>query len=201
MIHQNVQSITFILICLIFSATVRAQETGTFTDSRDGKVYETVRIGDQWWMAENLAYKTEQGSTYYEDVENYVETYGYLYDWNTALKVCPDGWHLPSNQEYTILSNLYGGDFVSGGKLKVTGTDHWLTPNSGATNESGFSALPAGRGNDNPKMYIKVMTLFWMSDDEMKNETMARALFSTKEEFSLYLYKKSHLVSVRCIKN
>lgn len=121
---------------------------GTFTDPRDGKVYQTVTIGNQEWMAENLAYEPSSGNYWaYDNNNSNVETYGYLYDWETACDVCPDGWHLPTDAEWTELTDYLGEN--AGGKLKATGTIEagtglWYDPNTGATNETGFTALPGG---------------------------------------------------------
>jgi uncharacterized protein (TIGR02145 family) len=83
-------------------------ETGSFTDPRDGKTYKTVKIGDQWIMAENLAYKPGIGNFWaYENNDSNIATYGYLYDWETAMNIAPDGWHLPSREEWmNILKKL-----------------------------------------------------------------------------------------------
>jgi uncharacterized protein (TIGR02145 family) len=115
---------------------------GTFKDTRDGKTYKTVKIGTQTWMAENLAYKTSGGCWAYNNNEKNIAIYGYLYDWETANKVCPSGWHLPGDAEWTTLTSFLGGDSIAGGKLKEKDTTHWKSPNTGATNETGFTALP-----------------------------------------------------------
>jgi uncharacterized protein (TIGR02145 family) len=139
-------------------------EYGSFTDSRDGNQYETVTIGQQVWMAENLAYLPSvcpPSSESYSSPYNYVygynsanvaeakatsnyQTYGALYNWPAALTACPPGWHLPSDAEWTTLTTYLGGENVTGGKMKETGTTHWESPNTGATNASGFAALPSG---------------------------------------------------------
>ncbi len=155
-----------------------SQEGGvgsTFTDSRDGNVYSMVTIGSQVWMAENLAYlpsvvgpATESYSDSYCYVYGYYgtsvvkakattnyQTYGVLYNWHAALTACPEGWHLPSDDEWKQLEMYLGMSQElayafgwrgtdEGGKLKETGTTHWTSPNTGATNESGFSAFPGG---------------------------------------------------------
>ena len=136
----------------------------TFTDTRDGKVYKTVKIGTQTWMAENLAYlPSVTGPDYYsltnpnyyvneyygsdvisaKTTSNYTN-YGVLYNWPAALTACPPGWHLPSNFEWLSLSNFLGGNTVSGGKLKEEDYLHWNSPNTGATNEVNFSARGGG---------------------------------------------------------
>lgn len=115
---------------------------GTFTDNRDGKIYKTVKIGAQTWMAENLAYKPDSGKywAYNDDTAN-VQLYGYLYNWKTAKFVCPAGWHLPTMEEWEALINRLGGRKVAAKAMKnETG---WIEK-SNCTNSSGFSALPAG---------------------------------------------------------
>jgi uncharacterized protein (TIGR02145 family) len=152
-------------------------------DDRDGNVYQTVKIGNQIWMAENLKYlptvmdlKTYSltipcyyvNSFRYNDLARAkltyeYKTFGVLYNWPAAMDnslssstnpsevrgVCPVGWHLPSDAEWTTLSDYLGGEAVAGGKLKTSGTFEagtslWSSPNTGATNETGFSALPTG---------------------------------------------------------
>ena len=179
-----------------------AQETGSFTDSRDDKVYKTVKIGDQWWMSENLVYKSNNGCFTYDEIEDYVKNHGYFYNWETANNVCPEGWHLPSDSEFEKLSNYLGGPDAAGGKLKEAGTTHWNSPNAGATNSSGFSALASGRSNDNEyKGYLGLMTFFWSSDEDDSENAWGRALYSAKGEFTRYYAEKKDGFSVRCIKD
>ena len=140
---------------------------GTVTDI-DGNVYKTITIGTQTWMAENLkttrfnngdaiSLKSNASSWYYyksqpnycwnnNDETTYKAAYGALYNEITISRgaICPSGWHVPYDVDWTTLTSYLGGESVAGGKLKETGTTHWLSPNSGATNESGFSALPGG---------------------------------------------------------
>jgi uncharacterized protein (TIGR02145 family) len=128
----------------------------------DGNVYRTVKIGNQTWMVENLTaiplvtddtqwrLRTTPGFCWYNNDEaSYKDVYGALYNWysvNTG-KLCPIGWHMPTDNEWGSLSDYLGGDYVAGGKLKETGTTHWNSPNEGATNETGFTALPGGYRN------------------------------------------------------
>ena len=143
--------------------TLKSITYGSFTDSRDNNVYKTVTIGTQVWMAENLKYlpsvvgpETETAETPCHSVYGYYgtnvneakatanySTYGVLYNWPAAMNSCPSGWHLPGEAEWTELTSYLGGG-KAGGKLKETGISHWKEPNVGATNESGFTALPAG---------------------------------------------------------
>jgi uncharacterized protein (TIGR02145 family) len=138
----------------------------------DGNTYNTVRIGSQVWMAENLKTTRYNDNSAIPLVTGYSDwvnlrspgycwydndnvtnkaVYGALYNWlvvdaasNGGKNVCPTGWHVPSDNEWTIMVNFLGGENLAGGKLKEAGTAHWPSPNSGATNESGFTALPAG---------------------------------------------------------
>jgi len=193
--------ITVIIVAGFWTCTY-AQETGFFSDTRDGKEYKTVKIGDQCWMSENLAFKTTGDCWIYEGIEDYAETYGYLYNWEAAKNVCPDGWHLPSDAEFEKLSNFLGGPDAAGGKLKEAGTTHWKSPNAGATNSSGFSALSAGMSGDNEyKGYLGLMTFFSSSDDDGDVRVVARALYSAKGEFTRYGILKEKGISVRCIKD
>lgn len=140
------------------------QET-TVTDG-DGNIYKTINIGSQVWMSENLKTTKYSDGTkillitdntiwsnnlsgaycwYNNDSLTYKSSYGALYNWkavNTG-NLCPIGWHLPSSSEWSTLFTYLGGS-TAGGKLKETGTAHWNSPNTGATNESGFTALPGG---------------------------------------------------------
>ncbi len=114
-------------------------------DSRDGNYYQVKEIGDQVWMSENLKFKTEL-ALFVNNNDSYTNEYGYLYQTNTAMgaDICPDEWHIPAPDDWNKLFEHLGGIDISGGKLKKSGYKYWLSPNTGATNESGFSALAAG---------------------------------------------------------
>jgi uncharacterized protein (TIGR02145 family) len=146
---MGIQSI-LIVVLFCFSNLLSGQKSGsvnsgTFIDPRDSHTYKTIKIASQIWMAENLVYKTEEdGCWAYDDNLNNVEKYGYLYKWQTAKNVCPSGWRLPSDNDWASLISFLGGESIAGGKLKETGTTNWKNPNDGATNETGFNALPAG---------------------------------------------------------
>lgn len=100
------------ILCLTFCyLTGFTQETGTFKDLRDGKVYKTVKIGTQTWFAENLAYQPKSGVyLVYDNDSNNLAKYGYLYNWETSKIVAPNGWHLPSKKDWDELYNYLGGD-------------------------------------------------------------------------------------------
>jgi len=129
-------------------------ETGTVTDF-DGNTYQTIKIGNQWWMAENFkATKTSSGQIIqevfvYNDTQSNATVYGQLYTWAAAVQATPTGWHLPTKEEWDEMINLLGGTSIAGGKMKETGTAHWNAPNTGATNSSGLSVVAGGfRGGD-----------------------------------------------------
>lgn len=190
--------------------TLEGNSGSTFTDPRDGKVYQTVIIGNQEWMAENLAYAPSSGNYWaYDNDDANVEIYGYLYNWVTALTVCPSGWHLPSDEEWKELTDYLGGEEVAGGKLKATGTIEagtglWNSPNTGASNETGFTALPAGTGGANGTSYFIGARGIWWSTNEvsnMPNSAWSRSVGSSyTDAYRGYDYKTKRY-SVRCVKD
>jgi uncharacterized protein (TIGR02145 family) len=192
-------SIIFFIVTGICSFSY-GQEAGSFTDDRDGKVYKTVKIDDQVWMGENLAFKTESECWVYDDIKDYAKTHGYLYSWKAATKACPAGWRLPSMQDWWYLSNKLGGDDQAGGKLKETGTTSWKSPNTGATNSSGFTALSSGRSGDKNREQIGNTTFFWINVDDDDITSWCAALYSSKRELSFIPTDKKDGYSVRCIK-
>src|SRR5690554_5475820 len=159
---------------------------GSITDI-DGNTYKTVTIGTQTWMAENLKVtKYNDGIAIpnvtdntawrelatgalcdYANTPSNSETYGKLYNWHAVNtgKLCPTGWHVPSDAEWTELTDYLGGTSVAGGKLKETGTTHWAR-NTGATNETGFTALPGGGRDDSGTFYGIGGDGFWWSATE-----------------------------------
>lgn len=141
-------------------------QTGTVTDI-DGNIYNTIQIGTQTWMTENLKVTHYRDGTpiplvpdsiswmyindgyyaYYNNDTNNIAKYGLIYNWYAAFNshnIAPTGWHIPSDAEWDILINYVGGEMIAGGKLKEKDTTHWETPNTGATDENGFRALPGG---------------------------------------------------------
>jgi uncharacterized protein (TIGR02145 family) len=147
--------ITLTGIMVFFSSCKKdddpVKEQETFTDSRDGKVYKYVKIGEQTWMAENFAYKPDDGFWAYNNDENNVSAYGYLYTLETANSIAPDGWHMPSLDEWNELIDYLGGTEQAGNKMKEAGGAHWdseANGNKNITNSSGFTALPGGYWED-----------------------------------------------------
>lgn len=153
------------LATLFFAQEGIAQSTGAFTDSRDGQTYKTFSYKNAstgatvTWMAQNLNYKT-QGSYAYEDKESNRNEFGLLYTFEAANKACPDGWHLATDGEWSMLVAQFGGMDKAGEALKsVSG---WAEDGNGA-NSSGFDALPAGiRRNDSYEL-LGAFGFWWSS--------------------------------------
>jgi uncharacterized protein (TIGR02145 family) len=131
-----------------------AAEVGV--NDKSGNHYNAVKIGTQVWMAENLKVTVlNDGTAITEGIggtwagstpKYYMSTYGAFYNWYTVNtgRLCPNGWHVPADTEWATLTTYLGGESVAGGKLKEIGATHWASPNTSATNESGFTALPNG---------------------------------------------------------
>lgn len=169
---------------------------GEMRDSRDNHVYKTVKIGNQVWMAENLNYKTNSGSWCYDNNEVNCNKYGRLYDWETAKRVCPPGWHLPSKAEFKQLMSFVNNDgnslkAVVQGKVEGAGT-----------NTSGFSALLAGYWNYNGNfLSLNYYAYFWSSTEN--NATLAYnvSLDYSSSNIAFGSYGKDYGFSVRCLKD
>ncbi len=192
-------------------------------DSRDGKVYDVVEIGEQVWMAENLNYGERiDGDLNQEDnliAEKYCYDndeanciiYGGLYQWDEIMRVhatkgtqatCPDGWHVPEDSAWTELVDYLGGPALVGNKLKEMGTSHWREPNTGATNESGFTALPSGYRNlDGQFTMMGMITNFWTATKYSDHCSWYRILEYDLPNIHLYENDWKNGRSVRCIRN
>ena len=170
-------------------------------DPRDGMTYNTVQIGTQRWMAENLKYEPNSGNYWaYANNVNNIAVYGYLYDWGTACNVCPDGWHLPTDAEWTVLTSYLGLD--AGGKMKETGTTHWSSPNTGATNESGFTALPGGyRLLDGSFDNLGRTGYWWSATGSDPFSAWSRDLYFDHSDVTRTYSDMDFGYSVRCVKN
>lgn len=196
-------------------------KSDTFTDIRDGKTYETVKIGDQVWMAENLNYFTITGSWVHDDSIPNAKTYGRLYNWGKACDVCPFGWHLPTDEEWKEMeitlgmsqrmadTTGYRGTYGEGSKLKST---FGWSNNGNGTNLSGFNALPAGihyyENNSPPDMYkhLGELCIFWTITNAINPHYAAvwvRSLNMDSDKVARSYSNIDHDVgiSVRCVKN
>ena len=195
----------------------------TVTDI-DGNVYHTVTIGTQVWMVENLRttryndgtlvplvteqgwwrYFTTPGYCFYNNDEAaYKDTYGALYNGYAVQtgKLAPKGWHIPNDEEWTTLITYLGGADVAGGKMKEAGSNHWGEPNTGATNSSGFSALPGGvRSGQDGSFYARCVGGYWWSSTGLDNDYLRDiSLMYTSAKVVRLESDKWNGQSVRCI--
>ncbi len=197
---------------------------GTITDI-DGNVYNTVTIGTQIWMVENLRttkynddgsiplvtdatewrnLTTDAYCWYNNDPASYKDTYGALYNWYTVNtgKLCPIGWHVPTDAEWAILTTYLGGETVAGGKMKESGTSHWATPNTGADNSCGFTALPGGtRLYDSTFDFIRFNGFWWSSTADNATLALDRNLIWQYSNAYRNITSKSNGYSVRCLQD
>ena len=192
----------------------------TVTDA-DGNSYCTVKIGSQVWMTENLRTTKYNDGTdiplitndtewsnldtsgycwYLNDSAAYSQTYGALYNWYTVNtnKLCPDDWHVPTDEEWSELTNYLGG--LAGGRLKETGTVHWNEPNTDAINDSKFTALPGGM-RDAMGTFSRIgTTAFWWSSTEYPTwDAWTRSILNYENVVDRQVSTKENGYSVRCI--
>lgn len=142
------------IITVIVTLNCIAQETGTFTDSRDGQVYKTVKIDNQTWMAENLNFKSNGGSWCYENEDSHCDTYGRLYTWQVANSICPSGWRLPSKEDFENLLKNVGG----------SGSNAYQALMEGGS--SGFNALMGGWRSSNSNFKNLGDRGYWWSSSQ-----------------------------------
>ena len=223
---------------LLFSQNYLNQlENQTPVVDIDGNTYQKVVIGSQIWMKENLKVSRYRNGeiipiindliatgarTWYDnDSTTYENPYGNLYNWYAASDsrgICPEGWHLPSDEEWTTLTTYLGGESFAGGKLKSTGNTYWnggwFTNNNGinigATNMSGFSAFPAGDRSTIPAGQISngfsrigYSTAFWSANESLEygNAHSWMLFYSSINVNKQYGFLKAHFISVRCLKD
>jgi len=184
---------------LFTTEEISIQQSQQFTDPRDGKVYRTVKIGNQVWMAENLNFDCPRSKCYGNDPKN-AEKYGRLYDWKTANKACPPGWHLPSKEEWQALVDFAGGDAIAGKKLKAK--SGWNN-NGNGMDEFGFSALPGGnRYSGSGFGNVGNLGYWWSaSKDEDYGFPCGRFMGYNYDRAGWDIYFKSFLLSVRCVQD
>lgn len=190
----------------------------------DGNNYATVIIGKQEWMAENLkvskynngvdiplvtdkanwsklntgAYSYSNGNSDYNNI------YGKIYNWNVIVEqnVCPIDWHVPSNEEWKVLTDYLGGELVAGGKMKEVGYLHWSSPNAEAINSSLFTALPAGYANSSYDFRVINSSALWWSSEQPKGTIASFVEVESKSgSVSVSTIAKRSGLSIRCIKD
>ena len=164
-----------------------------FVDSRDNQRYAYVVIGEQTWMADNLNYNIKN-SKCYDDLDSNCDIYGRLYDWETALTVCPYGWHLPTNEEWKVMTD-YIGERTAGAKLKATSGWH---NNGNGTDEYGFSALPGGGFEG-----VGLDGYWWSANLEYDGSDIASCLYMRyRDDYANFCnYSGGALLSVRCLQD
>ena len=194
------------------------------TDSRDGRTYKTVTIGNQTWMAENLNFETANSYCFNNDVSNCAK-YGRLYTWAAAMDsagtwstngkgcgndqrcspkypvrgVCPSGWHLPDSTEWNTLFSTVGGKSVAGGKLKST--SGWFKKGNG-TDDYSFTGLPAGFCDDNGRFgYEVLLARFWSSTEDFSYHAYFAYLGYDVDSTNVHYFYKNYRYSVRCVKD
>ena len=198
------------------------------TDS-EGNTYKTIYIGTQQWMGENLkTSKYSDGTTipnitdnnqwenlstgawcYYDNNSVNNAKYGKLYNWYAVSKstngnknVCPTGWHVPTDAEWTVLTDYLGGEIVAGGKMKEVGSTSWYSPNSDATNTSLFTGLPGGSRNLNGDYsYIGGYGNWWSSTEYGTDDALDRFLYSYHGTAGRNNDNEKNGFSVRCLRD
>jgi uncharacterized protein (TIGR02145 family) len=223
---QNRKILLFFLCTALF-----AQQKGTFTDARDGKVYKTVKIGEQVWMAENLNYEASGSKCYNNKLAN-CKKYGRLYDWKTAITACPNGWHLPTNDEWDILyryadgtsgtenpcypnnvylpslgrfsCDTYPYDSKTAGKLlkAISGWNNDKGKSGNGTDVYGFSALPGGIGDPYGAFSSVGNRGYWYSANERAIGLPYARIMLYNTDDAVYNYgSQSFSISVRCLQD
>jgi uncharacterized protein (TIGR02145 family) len=196
----------------------------------DSNYYPTVEIGTQIFMAVNLETTHYSDGTpiplvteneswfgltspaycwYDNDSATYKDLYGALYNWwatdtlsNSGKNICPSGWHVPSDAEWTVLANYLGGENIAGNKLKETGTMHWNSPNTGATNETGFTMPGTGWRYGNGEFHdIGIYNCLWSTTGNNDEQAYYRELDYNQSYFLKYPWYKRCGFSVRCVKD
>ena len=190
----------------------------------DLNIYNTVQIGTQVWMSENLKttrYRnggsipnvtdnatwgnlTTGAWSYYNNADSNNAIYGKLYNWYTTLgdTLCPTGWGVPTDAEWTTLTNFLGGESVAGGKMKTIGNAYWNDPNTGADNTSGFSVLPGGYRNSLGSFFnIRDLAFFWSATEIDNDYAWNRTLYNNFGTVYRFSNSKSVGASVRCLRD
>ena len=220
--------ILFFTTLLITVAKAYGQPLKETVTDIDGNIYHTVKIGTQVWLTENLkTTKYNNGNTIpnitdetewsnqtagaYCDHSNTIAnsgTYGKLYNFYAVANpgnLCPKGWHVPTENEWSTLVTYLGGENVAGGKMKEAGIIHWQGTNTSATNESGFTALPGGLRNKNGSFYSSIGSYggWWSSSEYTYDNKVAFLRYMGNYDGGIYSKKeiKAFGLSVRCLKN
>lgn len=207
------------------SALNPVMQQGESVTDIEGNEYNTIKIGNQTWFLKNLKTTTFNDGTpiqlvtdstawaalstpgccwYDNEMSSFKPSYGALYNGYAANtgKLCPKDWHIPSDADWTVLTSFLGGESVAGGKLKGQGTSFWVGPNTGATNESGFTALPGGlRYHDGQFRDFGFSGYWWSSTGLSKERSFFR--YMDYEYANVFRFDNVNKIgfSVRCIRD
>ena len=211
---------TFTKLAIILFALIsfNINLSGQTVTDYDGNVYNTVTIGSQIWLKENLKSlrycdgSEIPGVAAYNNLDSLADIYGRLYTWDAAMNgsmdpgtqgVCPCEWHLPTSAEWAELENYLGGSSVAGGKMKDTTAGFWLSPNTGATNSSGFTGLPAGEYDANQGIFqlLYKYAVFWTSTSVSSVKATERYLAYNNTTSTSFDWYKTLKYSIRCVKD
>jgi len=202
-----------------------SEQTPQTVKDIEGNIYKTVQIGKQTWMSTNLKTTIYNDGTpipliadsstwasltspaccwYNNDISSFKPSFGALYNGYAAStgKVCPTGWHVPKDSEWNELTTYLGGELVAGEKLKEAGVDYWVSPNTGANNQSGFTAIPGGLRYHDGKFHDFGFSGYWWSSTEF---SASRAFFRYMDYEYSNVFRFDNLkkigFSVRCLKD
>jgi uncharacterized protein (TIGR02145 family) len=226
MMKENILSLILILAALvtIMTGCRKAEKPLDPVVDIDGNAYKTININNRTWMTENLRTTRyndggniplttdadkwnnlkSDGFCWYNNDSSYKDTYGALYNGYAIVtgNLCPAGWHVPSIEEWRELSTVLRDSAQAGGKMKEAGTDHWLSPNKGADNSSGFKGLPAGiRYFEGTFSSIQTYTAIWSSTEVSGDELWSAGLYYADSGLTLNHNSKKYGFSVRCTKD
>jgi uncharacterized protein (TIGR02145 family) len=219
-----------LVVLLTALAVTHSRSAAQGVTDADGNVYDSLAVGSQVWLKQNLrtthynngdpiphvtgnaawaATRAPAYCWYNDDSTAYAPVYGALYNWyavdpasNGHRDPCPPGWHVPSTAEWSALTTFLGGESVAGGKLKEAGTAHWSAPNTGATNESGFTGLPGGyRGYvDGSFKFVGTFAHWWSTTEGDSSLAWGRGLFYLDASMDNSTSVKRNGFCLRCVK-
>jgi len=219
----KIQGIIFLTFTLLIIHSCKKSDDNVITDS-DGNIYTSLTIGTQIWMKENLkTTKFEDGTSianvtdqaewdglttpaycwYNNDEAAFKVPYGALYNWyavNTG-NLCPSGWHVSTYEDWAALIIYLDGDSAAGCKIKEAGTTHWNNPNAGATNESGFTALPGGMRGNISFWNIGIFGGWWSYTGDPGGFDLCHYLTYDEVAVGILSYSESYGMSVRCVRD
>jgi len=182
----------FTLLFLLFAlenSSCNKNKQKYLVDARDDKTYKTIEIGNQIWMAENLAFYVDSGCWAYNNEQDSVFKYGYLYDWKTAQDICPEGWHLPSKEDFEELKQYLKDNNFHVYKSLIFG------------GESGFNGYLTGDYDNNTFDLKNIYTAYWTTTEHYTDYGWTFYLYEKDKVGTVVYAKKEYGSSVRCIKD